>query len=213
MNCKAKIFFIWLLILVLMSGATAAFGAVLAVSSTGNDTFVVQGFDLVDVAGIDVTINYDTATLGNPRVSKGGVGGGAMLAASTKVPGTIRITLVTTAKISGNGIVASILFDNKGDSPGTILSLEAKIVSVNSVSLPVQTQVHNPGAETGGIGVQDQAAEAYQKQVSPEETGRRTVPPETEFQPEMPELNPQSSAPWPEASEILQDLETTEPEN
>ena len=148
MKIKTKIFFMLFLSSLFMSGSAAVFGAVLTVSSTGNGTFAVQGAGLVDVAGINATIIYDTATLANPRVSQGGLITGAMMVPDTNSPGTIRIVIVTTQKISGNGSIASIRFDKKGGSSGTILSLNAKMISVNGVSLPVQTQVNNPAVES-----------------------------------------------------------------
>ena len=147
-NTRIKIFSLLLVLTLFTFGPIAAFGAILSISSSGNGIFVLQGLGLADVAGIDATISYDTATLANPRVSQGGLIAGAMMVPNTNSPGTIRIAIVTTQKISGNGPVASIRFDKKGDSSGTILSLNAKMISANGVSLPVQTQVNNPAAES-----------------------------------------------------------------
>jgi hypothetical protein len=142
---------------------------------------------------------------------------GAMMVPDTNSPGTIRIVIVTTGIISGSGPVASVRFDKKGASSGSILSLNAKLINLKGVSLPVQTQVKNPAAvpdsvstangqvalgqsgvnaspETGGSTLQAPTPEASPDPALPGENGMREFPPATESQSEPKEPHPQVPA-------------------
>jgi hypothetical protein len=127
-----------------LSFAESASAASLIVSSSGNGVFTLQGVGLADVAGIDVTIGYDTSTLSSPRVVQGGLISGAMMAANPNIPGVIRIAVVKTGSIAGSGVVATINFSTVAGSEGRILSLNARMINGQGGRLGVQTQVINP---------------------------------------------------------------------
>lgn len=101
-----------------------AFAApMLSISSQSADgsTFVLRGERMDGVAGLEVRIGYDGATLRNPRVSMGGLASGMVNAVNPTNP--IRMALVGTRPMSGGGIIATITFDRTGSSPGNITSL------------------------------------------------------------------------------------------
>jgi hypothetical protein len=127
-----------------LSFAESASAASLIVSSSGNGVFTLQGVGLADVAGIDVTIGYDTSTLSSPRVVQGGLISGAMMAANPNIPGVIRIAVVKTGSIAGSGVIASINFSTVAGSEGRILALTARMINGQGAQLGVKTQVINP---------------------------------------------------------------------
>ena len=186
MKIKTKIFIMLFSAAIFMSGSAAAFGATLSISSSGDGLFVLQGIGLADVGAIDATISYDTATLAKPRVSQGGLIAGAMMVPDTNSPGTIRIVIVTTGIISGSGPVASVRFDKKGASSGSILSLNAKLINLKGVSLPVQTQVNNPAAVPDSVSTANGQVALGQSGVntSPETGGSTLQAPAPEASPD-----------------------------
>ena len=150
--------------LILASWGNAAFGASLVVSSSGGGVYSLQGVGLVNAAGIDVTITYDSSTLSNPQVVRGGLVSGAMLAVNPNSPGVIRIAAVKNGSIEGTGVLATISFSTVGGSSGKILSMGASIIDSNGSQIGVQTQVLNP---VSGYDSQDtSAASGYSSSVS-----------------------------------------------
>jgi hypothetical protein len=161
MKIGSKIFIMLSVFTLFISVAAGASGAILTISSSGNGVFALQGAGLADVAGIDVTISYDTATLANPRVVQGGMISGAMMMANPNYsPGVIRIVIVTTRIIAGSGLIATINFDRPGGGNGKVLSLNAKVINQNGAPINVGRQIINPtdtsslsgGTDTTGTG-------------------------------------------------------------
>ncbi len=114
------------------------------ISSSGNGVYSLQGIGLVDVAGIDVAINYDSASLSSPRIVQGGLISGAMMVVNPNVPGNIHIAAVKASPIAGSGVIATIYFSTVAGGSGKILSLSANVINGNGARLDVQTQVLNP---------------------------------------------------------------------
>jgi hypothetical protein len=111
--------------------------AVIAVMS-GGDSFIVQGSGLDGVAGIQLDISYDSTSMNTPTVTQGGLVSGALMAANTSVPGLIKIAIISTRIISGNGQIATIRFASKGSSaplPSVSYSMiDSKGASIGSPS-------------------------------------------------------------------------------
>ncbi len=120
----------------------------LTISSSGNGDFQLQGNGMENVAALDITIVYDTATLANPRVAEGGLISGAMTAVNPNMPGIVRMGIITTSAIKGSGTIATLSFDRRGDSPGSIITLKASISNSNGNPLPVKAQVINTPGES-----------------------------------------------------------------
>jgi hypothetical protein len=148
MQISSKNVFLFFSLLLLIVSVKAALGAGMIISPSGNGVFTLQGVDLADVAGIEATIGYDTATLSNPRVFQGGLISGAMMAANPNTPGIIRIAVVKASAIAGSGVIATINFSPVAGNGGRILSLNATIINGQGAKLGVQTQVINPDAGT-----------------------------------------------------------------
>ncbi|MCK9417914.1 MAG: cohesin domain-containing protein [Nitrospirae bacterium] len=125
-----------------------ASAALLSVSSTDNGIFQITGSDMTGVASMDITLSYDAATLSNPRVVVGPLISGAMTAVNPNVPGILRIAIIRTAPVTGNGLIATLSFDLLGNGQGTITSLNAKLSNINGAPLTTIVQVSNPPVTT-----------------------------------------------------------------
>ncbi len=115
----------------------------LSVLPSGNGGFVVQGDGMDDVASMDITITYDASTLSNPRATAGGLIAGALMAVNANVPGTVRVGIVTTSPIKGAGAIATLAFDQVGNSPGRIIAIKTNITNSKGTPLPVQARISN----------------------------------------------------------------------
>ncbi len=113
-------------------------------SSSGDGVFLLQGIGIEDAAALEITISYDTATLANPRVTAGPLIAGAMNAINPNVPGMVRMVIVRLTPVQGSGVIATLAFDRKDSSPGSITSLSARLANVSGGSLPSLVQVNNP---------------------------------------------------------------------
>jgi hypothetical protein len=78
--------------------------------SSGGGEFVIQGDNMDGVAGIDLTIAYDSSKLSSPTVTEGALTSGKLFAVNTDIPGTIRMAIVSTTALSGSGQIAKISF-------------------------------------------------------------------------------------------------------
>ena len=110
--------------------------ALLTVYPTGNSSYIVYGSTLEGVAGIDLTIAYDTPELQNPVVSQGALVAGAFMAVNTGKPGEVRAAIMRIDAISGSGQIVAIQFSSPAGS-GDITSATAEMIDENSATLPV----------------------------------------------------------------------------
>ncbi|MFZ2948992.1 MAG: cohesin domain-containing protein, partial [Desulfuromonadaceae bacterium] len=87
----------------------SAHAATISVIPSGPAAFSVEGAGMDGVAGIQFDITYDTASLGTPTVTQGGLITGAMFAANTTSrPGLIKVAIIRTTAFSGSGQIAKI---------------------------------------------------------------------------------------------------------
>ncbi|GFO65187.1 cohesin domain-containing protein [Geomonas paludis] len=148
----------WLLLsLLLMVSATPAFALpTLTISSPASDgVFVLRGDQMDGVAGLDLSIGYDSATLANPRVSIGKMVQGMMNAANPGNP--IRLAIVGTSGLKGSGVIASVAFDRTGTSPGVVTLVTGTLIDATGKKLAMaQPVIVNPSAvvaaDDGGAG-------------------------------------------------------------
>lgn len=143
---SAGILFAVMLILELCRPVPALAVSTVTASSAGDGVFLVQGIGIEDAAAIEINVRYDTATLANPRVVAGPLIAGAMTAINPNVPGTVRLAVVRLTPVKGSGVIATMTFDRKGDSPGSILSLSARLANIRGTSIPAVAQINNPPA-------------------------------------------------------------------
>ncbi|MBU5614847.1 cohesin domain-containing protein [Geomonas azotofigens] len=156
----------WLLLfLLLILTATPAFALpTLTISSPGSDgVFVLRGDQMDGVAGLDISIGYDSATLGNPRVTMGKLVQGMMSAANPGNP--VRIAVVGTRALTGSGIVASIAFDRTGSSPGVVTLVTGTLIDASGKKVAMaQPTIVNPTAvvtaDGSGTGTEQAGQEA-----------------------------------------------------
>lgn len=100
--------------LFVLSWSTSALAASISVVSSGDASYVIQGNSMDGVAGIELTIRYEAALFqGTPAVKQESLISGAMLAANTSLPGTIKIAIISTRSFSGSGPIATISFSSK----------------------------------------------------------------------------------------------------
>jgi hypothetical protein len=115
-----------------------AVAASVSVSPSGDVSYTIQGSGMDGVAGIQINITYDAASLSMPTIVQGGLVAGAMLAANTSIPGSIKIAIVGTKAFSGSGAIATISFSSKTGSGGII---SANVSMINSAGTAVPASV------------------------------------------------------------------------
>lgn len=145
------------LALILVSGTAFALPA-LSISSPGSDgVFVLRGDQMDGVAGLDLSIGYDSGTLGNPRVTMGRMLQGMMSAANPGNP--IRIAVVGTRALTGSGVIATIAFERSGSSPGVVSVLTGTLIDNGGRKVAMaQPVIANPSTVVAAAGGQEGAS-------------------------------------------------------
>jgi hypothetical protein len=132
------------ILLVLVAGAfnvSSVFGASITIESTGGGGFVIQGSALNSVAGVEMTLGYDSSKLSAPKVTWGALVSGAISIANTTIPGSIRIAIInTTPFASSSGAIATIAFAGQSASCG-ITSVSAKLIDEKAALVPVTAAI------------------------------------------------------------------------
>ncbi len=107
--------------------STSVMAAVVSVVPSGTSSYTIQGVQMNGVAGIQLDIFYDSASLATPAVTQGTLISGAMFAANTTIPGVIKIAIVSTSAFSGSGQIAAISFATKKGNAG-ITSIKTSMI-------------------------------------------------------------------------------------
>jgi hypothetical protein len=162
--------------------ASPAFAASLSIIPSGDSAYTVQGAGMDSVAGIQLNITYDAASLATPTVAHGGLVAGAMLAANTSLPGLIKIAIISTKPFSGNGLIATISFASKPGSGG-ITSANVSMINSAGTAVPASVSIAN----ASGSLVQDPSSivalpftqPAQPAQTTPTTTATTTAAPAT----------------------------------
>lgn len=119
--------------------APPAFAAMtITLSPSGSGVFRLQGAGMAGVSAMDIVLQYDAATLANPRIEKGNLISGAMMAVNPNTPGIVRIAIVRIAPIEGDGAILTFTFDRKNNSLGRIIGLNVKVADSKG---PLQASV------------------------------------------------------------------------
>jgi hypothetical protein len=129
------------LIVALCLTATAVLAADISLTDNGDGRFSVNGATMDGVAGIDLSVFYDSTLLAAPVVTQGGLVSGAMMAANTNNPGTIRVAIISTKTFTGSGQIIAINFPGRSGSGG-VTSVNAKLIDIKGA--PVQARVILP---------------------------------------------------------------------
>ena len=128
--------------------AVPAFAASVSITPSGDSSYAVQGNGMVNVAGIQLSIGYDAASLNAPTVTQGGLVSGSMFAANTTTfPGIIKIAIVSTKVFSGNGTIATISFASKTGNGG-ITSATVSVIDSDGKTIAATAGFSNPSGST-----------------------------------------------------------------
>lgn len=134
-------------IVMLLVNASLALGAAsltIDASDSGNGIFTVQGNDMGEVAAIDITLSYDAAALGSPSVSQGSLISGAIMAANTNNPGSIKIGIARLSPFSGSGPIVTVTFAKH--TGGSVNIASSTLTDVNGNDLSPEGSAPTPGA-------------------------------------------------------------------
>lgn len=141
---KARKYFltsVLLLILALLSGCGSGGGSApnndpsVSLVSTNGSVYAIKASNFTGVAGMEITINY-SSTLSSPTVTQGQFISGALMAANTNIPGTIKIAVISTGVFSGTGEIATVSFVNANSDAGTFPTVSAKLYDVSGKEIP-----------------------------------------------------------------------------
>ncbi len=136
-----------------------------------DSAYVIQGNDLSGLSGLDITVNYDPSSVSSPKITQGGLVGGALSAVNVSKPGTMRLAIVRTSEIKGNGTVATVSFTRLKSTGADIRSLSASGLSEQGRTVPVSSSFVNAmktgdgaaNSDTGGqTGAEAQGGSAAQ---------------------------------------------------
>ncbi|MBW4054899.1 MAG: hypothetical protein HIU83_05785 [Proteobacteria bacterium] len=214
--------FLPLAALFLLSWSTSVLAAAtVTVTPSGDSSYSVLGAGMDGVAGIQLDIFYDAASLATPTVTQGGLVSGAMLAANTSQTGHIKIAIISTRVFSGSGQIATLSFASKTgsggitsvttsmiDSKGAVVSASAVITGGSESNIPGLSST--PGVPFSQSSQATQASQSSQSDTAtiPAYLGTVTMPSEQHRDPSPPET-PSSSPgdtgePAPRAAEKTQ---------
>jgi len=138
----STLFFIFALFSISLTASHAS-AAAITLNSSGGSSYQLVGSGFSGVAGLDVTIRYDSSALESPKVAQGTLSNGTMFVANTNLQGAVRIAFVSTSGVSGTGPIAEISFTQKGSSSGGITGITAQTLDHNGKALPVTAAVGN----------------------------------------------------------------------
>jgi hypothetical protein len=164
-------------IIVMGFSASASATAFLKLDPSGGGGYTLQGVGIENVGGIQVIIDYDIATLGNPRVVMGSLASGAMNAVNTSVPGSINFGLISANRvINGSGTIATITFDRKLEEGG-ITRVVARLVDFTSnKQVPADARFSNPSVNRSATTDQSQSTNTTVTQTPKDNSSTSGVP-------------------------------------
>jgi hypothetical protein len=110
----------------------------------GNNSFLLSGKDLQDVARIEATLSYATSSLTNPRLVPNTYFPGAAVTMNEGTGGTVRLIVASGKPMNGQGPFAMLTFDPLGSSVGYITSFYGRAYGANGASQIVNFSYTNP---------------------------------------------------------------------
>lgn len=125
-----------------------------------SNVYSVNAYDLPDVGGVEIEIQYDRATLSNPRITQG-----AKLASMSFFPNVdcsekavaarictgihnIKIAAMSLSSIKGSGVLATITFDLIGAAPGPVSVARSKMSAPTGAVVKHDTPPPSPPADS-----------------------------------------------------------------
>ena len=150
------------LFLALFLTAAAALAADVSLTDSGDGRFSVNGAAMDGVAGIELSILYDSSLLASPVVTQGGLVSGGMMAANTNNPGTIRVAIISTRPFTGSGQIIALHFPGRSGSGG-ITSFNAKLINLQGA--PVQARISlSTAAQSASSGAFTSPTDSFNQQ-------------------------------------------------
>lgn len=128
------------IIMFLLQITSRADAASIVVVPGGNGVYYVRAVDFVEIGGVEIEIQYDTATLSNPRITQG-----SMLASTMFIPNpkfsasSVKIAAMSLSAMKGSGDLATISFDIKGENPGPVAVVRSKLAASTGASVKHDT--------------------------------------------------------------------------
>ncbi len=149
-----------------------AYGAAISISQSGG-AYAIQGSGMDGVAGIDLTVTYDTSSFSSPTVTQGPLVSGALMAANTNLAGSVKVAIISSRPFSGSGVLATLSFaKSSGGTP--IISSYSMIDSTGKTITP--SAATTPAEGTGLI---NNPGVPFTPQPQPSPTPTITAPPTT----------------------------------
>jgi hypothetical protein len=134
-------------ILMILSCASLALGASVTVIPSSSGNYSVQGDTMNGVAGIQLDIAYDAASLASPTVSKSALVGNAMFAVNTSIPGLIKLAIVSTSPFTGSGSIATISFASQSGTGG-VTSVKSTMIDNSGAAVASQASIAESSIST-----------------------------------------------------------------
>lgn len=118
---------------------------------SGDSSYVIYGSGLEGVAGIQLDVSYDSASLSSPVVQQGSLVSGAMFVSNKTRPGSIKIAIISPTNFTGSGPIATISFtSNGGSAPLPIVTTSMISSSGSAISaIPNDASQPSPSNPTG----------------------------------------------------------------
>jgi len=146
--------FLLLLLTLLLTSAQMALAAAVSINASGNGVFVIEGSGMAAVAGVDLTVSYDATQLASPAVTQGSLISGALMAANTSKPGSIKIAAVSTRPFPASGQIVTITFATHTGTgrisvTGSMIDSKGSPVSGGGVAVAADSQTTTPSTSPG----------------------------------------------------------------
>jgi len=112
--------------------------AVSIARATSGD-YLIQGDNMDGVAGLKLTLTYDSSTMASPTVIRSGLISSGLMEPNTNVPGSIIIGVISSTPFSGSGEIAAVSFASQtGAETLAIASVELYDVKGQMIYQQVQ---------------------------------------------------------------------------
>lgn len=137
---RNKYIILLLMLSAVICDSSLSFGAAMvSIVKSGDASYTVQGSGMDGVAGIQLDITYDTSSLASPTATQGALVSGAMFAANTSRPGSIKIAIINTRTFSSSGPIATISFASKNTTTPPTPSITASMIDSNGSPIAAST--------------------------------------------------------------------------
>jgi len=121
------------------------FSALITISPESNGVYTFQGEGLNNITVLDISLDYDPATLSSPRISPSILAARSTLETVADSPGSLRLTLTRQAgSITGSGQMLQVTFNADGQSPGAITGLSVQMTDARGERTSAETRIDEP---------------------------------------------------------------------